>query len=102
MDVVVWAVLGAAVGLIAWVAFVGVKRMGVAICVAIGVGAALIGGLATALLVGDVALVRVSIRSGGGSGGGYLVTAFGLGPFVVAGAAALSALIAGHRVTPET
>jgi hypothetical protein len=95
MDLVVWIALGAVIGLIAWIGFVGVKRMGVFVCVAIGVAAALLGGLATASLLGDIASVRVSINTGGS----FAVAAFGLGPFLVAGAAALVALIVGHRVS---
>ncbi|HXV02154.1 MAG TPA: hypothetical protein VFP24_01155 [Gaiellaceae bacterium] len=95
MDLVLWIVLGAAVGLIAWVALVGIDRLPLVLCVAIGVGAALVGGVAMHSTLGDIATVRVSVYRGSS----LALTTFGLGPFLVSGVTALIALILGHRVT---
>ena len=94
MDLVLWIVLGAAVGLIAWVGLVGVERLPLAVCVAIGAGAALVGGAVTHWILGDIATVRVSVYRGSSAA----LTSFGLGPFLVSGVAALIALLLGHRV----
>jgi hypothetical protein len=95
MDLVLWIIVGAAVGLIAWLALVGIDRLPLLVCVAIGAGAALVGGVAMHSTLGDIATVRVSIYRGTSAA----FTSFGLGPFLVAGVAAFIALILGHRAT---
>ena len=65
------------------------------VCVAIGAAAVLVGGVATHSTLGDIATVRVSSYCGTSAA----FTSFGLRPFVVAGVAALIALIIGHRAT---
>jgi hypothetical protein len=95
MDLVLWIVLGAAVGLIAWVGLVGIERLPLAVCVAVGAGAALLGGAVMHWTLGDIATVRLSVYRGSSAA----LTTFGLGPFVVSGVAALIALLLGHRIT---
>lgn len=57
MDLVLWMVVGAAIGLIAWVALVGIERLPSPACIASGAGAAVVGGFAMDSTLGDIATV---------------------------------------------